>query len=83
MKIYHLSWEDLTEVEKELQPDNGSGKEYAGYLAIDDGVSRRVYSDACEPEDARLYRDFSWVKHELEIAYGIQMKTQSEVSHEK
>ncbi|KKK52225.1 hypothetical protein LCGC14_3107060 [marine sediment metagenome] len=41
-----LEYEDLTEEEKEYQPNNGGGKEYASYILIEDEKGRRIYSDA-------------------------------------
>jgi len=66
MKIVKLvSYEDLTVEEQENQSNNGSGKEYANYIVIEDEKGRRIYSDAMEPEDANFNRDLSWIIEEL------------------
>lgn len=69
MKITTCDYDELPDwVSKEDLPDNGSGREYASYLLIEDGKYKAVYSDAMEPEDARFYRDLGWIKHEIERA---------------
>lgn len=45
--------------------NNGSGKEYANYILIEDGDYRICYSDAIEPEDAKFSRDLDWIVTEL------------------
>ena len=62
-----VSFEDLTEDEKLGQPNNGSGKEYASYIVVEDEKGRRVYSDAMEPEDASFGRNLSWILEELNV----------------
>jgi hypothetical protein len=70
MKVTVIDYKDLPEEEKDNQPDNGSGKEYASYLKVEiPGKSPVYYSDAMEPEDTRFYRDLSWVKDALLAAY--------------
>lgn len=70
MKIQKLNYEDLTLLEADLAPDNGSGKDMSNYLRItyEDGNSVTV-SDAMEPEDATFSRDLSWIKDALLMAY--------------
>lgn len=53
-------------------PDNGCGKEYASYLIIKhDETVLAIESDAMEPEDATFWRDLSWIKGALELAYKL------------
>ncbi len=53
-------------------PDNGGGKEYAGYIIIKhNDTILAVESDAMEPEDATFYRDLNWIKKALELAYKL------------
>jgi hypothetical protein len=69
------SYEDLTEDERHGVSNNGSGAEYATYLRIvRDGVTIYLESDACEPEDARLSRDYSWVKKAIQDAYSFGLE---------
>lgn len=65
MKAKMVSFEDLTPEEQESQPNNGTGKEYASYIVIEDSDGKRIYSDAMEPEDASFIRDLSWIIDEL------------------
>ena len=70
MNVTIINYNDLPEEEKDQQPDNGAGKEEASYLKVEIYGKRTVYySDAMEPEDARFYRDLSWVKSALLAAY--------------
>ena len=70
MKVTIVRYDDLPEDEKDNQPNNGCGKEYACYLKVEiPGEAPVYYSDAMEPEDARFYRDLSWVKDALLAAY--------------
>jgi len=71
MKIETLNYEQLPQnINKESPSDNGSGKEYASYLLIthDDG-EQDIFSDAMEPEDARFYRDLSWISDTILKVY--------------
>jgi hypothetical protein len=71
LKITSCYFDDLPEwVDKSMLPNNGSGKEYATYLVIEDGDYRSVRSDAMEPEDARFGRDLKWIIKELYRASG-------------
>jgi len=55
--------------------DNGCGKEYATYLIVKyKGKIIRFESDAMEPEDARFYRDLSWIEDALLEAYYLGMR---------
>ena len=67
-----LDFSELTDDEKEYQPNNGSGKEYSNYLRmVYKGESIRLESDAMEPEDARFTRDLSWIPIALLKAYEL------------
>jgi hypothetical protein len=78
MKTFEVTtpiFEDLTEDERASASNNGSGKEYAGYLLVKrNGGTVFFENDAMEPEDARFSRDLSWVKQAIEYAYecGVQ-----------
>lgn len=75
LKVNLVSFEDLTEEEKEIQPNNGCGKEYANYIKITDGYKTvMILSDAVEPEDARFSRDFRDVVDAIEEAYKIGIR---------
>lgn len=70
LEVINQSFEDLTEDEQEAASNNGSGKEYAGYLrVIYNGETILFKSDAMEPEDVRFYRDLSWIPSIIRIAY--------------
>ena len=72
MEIRMLTFDDLTEEEKESVPNNGSGKDYANYLKIThNGEVIALHSDAMEPEDARFYRDLKWIGSLIEKVYEI------------
>jgi len=72
LEIKSVGFDDLTEDEKNVQPNNGSGKEYANYLKLTHGGKLLgIYSDAMEPEDCIFYRDLSWVKGAIEEAYEL------------
>jgi len=71
LTVKNESFDDLADSEKNEVPNNGSGKEYAGYLrVILDGASVALYSDAMELEDARFCRDLKWIKGAIEAAYN-------------
>lgn len=71
MKVTLCTYVELPEwVNHNHLSDNGSGKEYANYLLIEDGDYRACYSDAMEPEDRSFHRDLKWIKSELERAYA-------------
>jgi hypothetical protein len=75
LKVNIAIFEDLTEEEKEIQPNNGCGKEYASYIKITDGSKTvMILSDAVEPEDATFTRDFSDVVYAIEQAYKIGLR---------
>ena len=72
MKIEILSYDDLTDVQKEDMPNNGAGKECATYIKISDGhFLVALLSDAMEPEDATFDRDLSWIAPLLKIVYDL------------
>lgn len=63
---------DLTDLEKESQPDNGCGKEDANYIrVVVDGETVELYSDAMSPEDCRFSRDLRWVATAIKNAYDL------------
>jgi hypothetical protein len=77
MKIYMGSYDKLPAwVDKDTLNNNGSGKEWANYLIIEDGAHNRVYSDAMEPEDATFCRDLYWIADELQTVYNAGLRTQ-------
>jgi len=71
-EVTRLNYSDLTEEEKDNVPDNGSGKEYAGYIrVVHNGKTILLESDAMEPEDARFNRDLSWITGIIKKAHEI------------
>ena len=71
-EIKSAIYDDLTEEEKEDQPDNGNGKEYASYLIIQYyGKTISIHSDAMEPEDCTFGRDLRWVEGAIRSAYEL------------
>lgn len=75
LKVELLRYENLTEEEREIVPNNGHGKEYANYVKVSDGGRTiALLSDAVEPEDATFRRDFRIVADVIKDAYrlGIQ-----------
>jgi len=72
LEVMRLFYDDLTEEEKEDQPNNGHGKENASYLKIiHNGEVIALESDAMEPEDVRFTRDLGWIKKLLEKVYNL------------
>ena len=62
LQVISCRFDDLTEEEKEIVPNNGSGMKYAGYIKIiHNGETILLESDAMEPEDAIFARDLNWV----------------------
>jgi hypothetical protein len=68
-RVFICQLKDLSEEEQMGMSNNGSGREYADYLVIEDQGHRVVYSDAMEPEDCKFSRDLKWIKPALEYAY--------------
>ena len=67
IKIEQLRYEDLTPEQQSEASNNGSGKEFAGYLKVTFGDQiLGLFSDAMEPEDACFFRDLSWVTEIIE-----------------
>lgn len=67
-----LGYNDLTEEEKESVSNNGSGKEYAGYIKIiHNDHTEFLESDAMEPEDAIFCRDLHWIIKALKRCYEL------------
>jgi hypothetical protein len=72
LKVSIQTFEDLSEEEKGWVSNNGSGKEYAGYIRImHNGETARLESDAMEPEDVRFSRDLAWVAEALIMCYEL------------
>jgi hypothetical protein len=72
LEVTTVYFDDLTEDEKGQQPNNGSGKEYAGYLKVTHGGNViGIHSDAMEPEDCTFGRDLSWVEDAIKTAYEL------------
>ncbi|WP_340499974.1 hypothetical protein [Caldifermentibacillus hisashii] len=70
LKVELVYYDDLSEKEKETQPDNGCGKEYARYIKISNaGQTLMILSDAIEPEDATFNRDLRSVIDAVKLAY--------------
>lgn len=83
-KVSIIDFNDLTEDEKEIQPNNGRGKDYAQYLKIEhNGRTIAIESDAMEPEDVTFSRDLYWIKSALEKAYELGKNSSSEKNDEK
>ena len=75
LKVNVVSFQELSEQEQKLQPNNGCGKEYANYIKITDGSETvMILSDAVEPEDATFRRDFSNVVSAIKKAYEIGIR---------
>lgn len=72
LEITRPGYDDLTDGEKENVPDNGIGKEWAGYIKVTHGGKTILLeSDAMEPEDASFGRDLNWIYDALEKAYEL------------
>lgn len=85
LEVFHNDYDDLSGEEKEVVPDNGHGKEYAGYVRIKyNGVTIRLESDAMEPEDANFARDLNWIYEALRKCYELgrldAQKTQKKIT---
>jgi hypothetical protein len=73
VKVIHF--DDLTEEEQSMQPNNGQGKEYANYVKlIHNSETIMILSDAIEPEDASFERDLSDVVYAIRKAYELGLK---------
>ena len=72
MKIEILSYDDLTENQKDNVSDNGAGKEWANYLKVSNGnLLISLESDAMEPEDVSFGRDLNWIAPLLQKGYDL------------
>jgi hypothetical protein len=72
LTVEEVMFEDLPLEYQKFQPDDGCGKESTEYLVIRyKGEILSIESDAMEPEDARFYRDLSWIKPMIERAYEL------------
>lgn len=70
LKIELVKFGDLTDEEKEEQPNNGCGKDNARYIKLSNaGKTLMIISDAVEPEDATFTRDFRKVINAIQLAY--------------
>ena len=75
VEVELLSYEELTEREKENVSHNGSGPAYAGYIHVTyNGKTILLESDAMEWEDATFSRDLSWISGIIEQAYLLGLK---------
>ncbi len=72
MLIETLEYDDLTADEKAEASGNGCGREEASYLKVShNGETIALESDAMEPEDARMFRDLSWIQPLLQRVWEI------------
>jgi len=72
LEITSPGYNDLTDDEKENVSNNGSGKEWAGYIRVTHGGKTILLeSDAMEPEDASFCRDLNWIYGIIEKAYEL------------
>ena len=72
LEILVQSFKDLSEEEKEQQPDNGMGKEYSSYLRIlHNETIFRIKSSAMESEDVSFWRDLDWIPDLLLSVYKL------------
>ncbi len=72
LEITSLEYEGLTSDEQFCVPNNGHGKEDATYIKVTHrGETICLESDAMEAEDARFYRDLSWIKNIILKAYEL------------
>ena len=75
LEVIECRYKDLSEEEKEIVPDNGSGAKYAGYIRIkQDGKTILLESDAMEKEDAIFRRDLEWIYKACRMCYEIGKK---------
>ena len=75
LEVIECRYEDLSEEEKGIVPDNGSGAEYAGYIRIkQNGKTILLASDAMEREDAIFSRDLNWIYRTCRMCYEIGKK---------
>lgn len=82
-EVKMIDYDELPEYWKDLVPDNGSGKDCAGYIVIiHNGEIQSVESDAMEPEDAVFYRDLSWITFELQRAYELGLNDGKETQND-
>ena len=72
LEVTNVCFEELTEDERDEQPNNGNGKEYADYLKITYGGNTiAIHSDAMEPEDCGFRRDLRWIEGLIVKAYEL------------
>lgn len=72
LQVFLCRYQDLSDDEVELVPQNGCGAERASYIrVIHNGKHVRLESDAMEPEDASFYRDLSWIPDAIVEAYKL------------
>ncbi len=72
LKVTRPQFGDLTKNEQNNVSDNGSGKEYAGYIKVShNGATILLENDAMEREDAVFCRDLSWISGIIEKVYEL------------
>jgi hypothetical protein len=71
-----VSYDDLSPIEQSGASNNGVGKEWANYIRVSyEGETLFLENDACEPEDARFSRDYSWILRAISSAYELGLKS--------
>jgi len=72
LEVLVQSFRDLSEEEKNYQPNNGMGKEYSSYMrVIHNGETVTLESSAMEPEDVSFWRDLDWIPRLLISIYKL------------
>jgi hypothetical protein len=72
LEVIKCNFDDFTEEEKEIVPNNGNGMKYAGYIKIiHNGETILLESDAMEKEDAIFARDLNWIYEACRRCYEI------------
>jgi hypothetical protein len=82
LKVEKLGWDDLPQTERDRY-GRWSDRQYGTFLQIEHGDFSRIYSDTMEPEDARFFRDLSWVEHEIRRAYNFGIQDERERQTDK
>lgn len=77
-KVEYIRWDTPDEEVERLVKEHNLDRYYVDLVRADYGTTMIIsgdnmvsssYSDMGEPEDSSFYRDWSWVKAELERAY--------------
>lgn len=72
LKAVICRYDDLTEDEKLIVPENGCGAVCANYIRVThNGKTIRLESDAMEKEDAIFLRDLDWIPDAVVEAYKL------------